>query len=139
VITKDVKSDPGVFTVHQLKERYYYEIPKTELGKEFLLVTQIARTTLGAGYGGQAVGNRVVKWERVGDRIMLRGVSYQVVADKKEPISKAVEAANNNTIIMAFNIEAIGPGDSIVIDATRLFTTEVTELSARTSTASPRI
>ena len=132
VITKDVKSDTGVFTVHQLKERYYYEIPKVELGKEFLFVSQIAKTTLGAGYGGQAAGNRVVKWERVGDRIMLRNVSYQVVADKKEPIAKAVEAANNNTIIMAFNIEAIGPNDSAVIDVTRLFTTEVTELSART-------
>lgn len=132
VITRDVKSDTGVFTVHQLKEKYYYEIPKAELGKEFLLVTQIAKTTLGAGYGGQAAGNRVVKWERVGDRIMLRNIAYQVVADKKEPIAKAVEAANNNTIIMAFNIEAIGPNDSIVIDVTRLFTTEVTELSPRT-------
>jgi hypothetical protein len=132
VITKEVKSDTGVFTVHQLKEKYYYEIPKTELGKDFLLVAQIARTTLGAGYGGQAAGNRVVKWERVGDRIMLRSVSYQVVADKNQPISKAVDAANNNTIIMAFNIEAIGPNDSAVIDVTRLFTTEVTELSPRT-------
>ncbi len=132
VITKDVKSDAGVFTVHQLKEKYFYEIPKAELGKEFLLVTQIARTTLGAGYGGQAVGNRVVKWERVGDRIMLRSVSYQVVADRSQPISRAVDAANNSTIIMAFNIEALGPNDSVVIDVSRLFTSEVTELSART-------
>ncbi len=131
VITKEVKSDPGVFTVHQLKEKYYYEIPAAELGKEFLLVSQIAKTTLGAGYGGQAAGNRVVKWERVGDRVMLRHVSYEVVADKRQPISRAVEAANNNTIIMAFNIEAIGPNDAVVIEATRLFATEVTELSAR--------
>ena len=29
----------------------------SELGKEFLWVTQIAKTTLGAGYGGQAAGN----------------------------------------------------------------------------------
>ncbi|MEP7272027.1 MAG: zinc-dependent metalloprotease [Acidobacteriota bacterium] len=132
VVTREAKSDTGLFTVHQIKEKYFYEIPKAELGKEFLLVTQIARTTNGAGYGGQAIGNRVVKWERVGDRIMLRGVSYEVVADKALPIARAVEAANNNTIIMAFNIEAIGPSDSIVIDASRLYTTEVTELSART-------
>src|SRR5439155_9216744 len=64
VITKEAKSDDGVFTVHTIKEKVYYEIPKTELGKEFLWVSQIARTTLGAGYGGQAAGNRVVKWER---------------------------------------------------------------------------
>ena len=132
VITKEAKSDTGLFTVHQIKEKYYYEIPRTELGKEYLWVSQIARTTLGAGYGGQALGSRVVKWERVGDRLMLRNVQHDVVAARNTPISRAVEAANNDTIMMAFNIEAIGQNDSIVIDVSRLFTTEVTELSART-------
>lgn len=132
VITREAKSDTGLFTVHQIKEKYYYEIPKSELGKEYLWVSQIARTTLGAGYGGQALGSRVVKWERVGDRVMLRDVEYEVVADRNKPIARAVEAANNDTIMMAFNIEALGQNDSIVIDVTRLFTTEVTELSART-------
>jgi hypothetical protein len=132
VITKDAKSDEGIFTIHTVKEKVYYEIPKGELNKEFLWVSQIARTTLGVGYGGQAAGNRVVKWERKGNRILLRNVSYEVVADPKLPVSRAVEAANNDTIIMAFNIEAFGKDESPVIDVTRLFTTEVTEFSART-------
>ena len=63
VITKDAKTKKGVFSVHQVKDKYYYEIPKSELGKEFLLVSQIQRTTNGVGYGGQALGSRVVKWE----------------------------------------------------------------------------
>jgi len=132
VITKDAKTDEGIFTVHTIKDKVYYEIPKSELNKEFLWVSQIARTTLGVGYGGQAAGNRVVKWERRGNRIFLRNVSYDVVADSKLPVSRAVQAANNDTIIMAFNIEAFGKDESAVIDVTRLFTTEVTELSART-------
>lgn len=131
VITKEAKSDPGIFKVHRLRERVYYEIPKTELGREFLWVSQIARTTLGVGYGGQALGNRVVKWERQNDRILLRSISYSVVADASQPIAKAVEAANNNAILMAFNIEALGEGEAPVIEVTRLFTTEVTEFSAR--------
>src|SRR5215217_5641883 len=132
VITKEAKSDEGVFTIHTVKEKVYYEIPKREMGKEFLWVSQIAKTTLGVGYGGQAAGNRVVKWERKGNRILLRNVNYDVVADPKLPVSRAVQASNNDTIIMAFNIEAIGKDDSAVIDVSRLFTTEVTELSART-------
>jgi hypothetical protein len=132
VITKDAKSDEGLFTVHTIKDKVYYEIPKSELGKEFLWVSQIAKTTLGVGYGGQAAGNRVVKWERKGNRILLRNVVYDVVADPKLPVARAVQASNNDTIIMAFNIEAIGKDDSAVIEATRLFTTEVTEFSART-------
>jgi Domain of unknown function (DUF5118) len=50
VITKDAKSDEGVFTVHRVKEKVYYEIPKKELEKEFLWVSQIAKTTLGVGW-----------------------------------------------------------------------------------------
>lgn len=132
VITKDAKSDEGVFTIHTIKDKIYYEIPKSEFGKEFLWVSQIARTTLGVGYGGQAAGNRVVKWERKGNRVLLRNVAYDVVADSKLPVSRAVQAANNDTVIMIFNIEAFGKDESAVIDATRLFTTEVTEFSART-------
>src|SRR4051794_31068535 len=60
VITKDAKSKQGLFTVHQVRERYYYEIAKSELGKEFLWNTQIAKTALGVGYGGGQLVNRVV-------------------------------------------------------------------------------
>ncbi|PYR58805.1 MAG: hypothetical protein DMF91_16265 [Acidobacteria bacterium] len=129
VITKDVKSDDGVFTVHRLRDRVYYEIPKEQLGKEFLWVTQIAKTTLGQGYGGQAAGNRVVKWVRRDNRILLKNVAYDIVADPKLPIAKAVDAANYDSIIMAFNVEAFGKNDSAVIDATRLFTTDIPEFS----------
>ena len=131
VITPQVKSDPGVFTVHRLKEKIYYEIPKAELGRDYLWVSQIKRTTNGVGYGGQMLGNRVVRWERHGDRVLLRSVSYNIVADPKLAIAKAVEAANNHPILMSFHIEALGKDDAPVIDVTRLFTTEVAEFSAR--------
>ena len=101
------------------------------MNKEFLWVSQIARTTVGAGQGGQAVGSRVVKWERRGNRVLLRSVSYDIVADRRQPIAQAVEAANNDTILMAFNIEALGKDDAPVIDVTRAFTTEVPEFSGR--------
>src|SRR5215475_2075861 len=41
VITKDAKTSKGLFIIHQVKDRYYYEIPKSELGKEFLWNSQI--------------------------------------------------------------------------------------------------
>ncbi len=131
VITKDAKSDEGIFTVHRLKERIYYEIPTSQLGKDFLWVQQIAKTTLGVGYGGQAAGNRVVRWERRDNRVLLRAVSYDIVADQAQPIAKAVEAANFNPIVMAFNVEAFGKDEAPVIEVTRLFTSELPELSVR--------
>ena len=131
VITDEAASDDGVFTVHRLDGKVFYEIPEAELGKGFLWVSQIARTTEGVGYGGQALGNRVVKWERRGDRILLKSVSYAIVADAEHPIARAVEAANNDTIIRAFNIEALSADGAPVIDVTTLFNREVPEFSAR--------
>src|SRR5437879_5103648 len=76
VITKDAKTSKGLFTVHQIKERYYYEIPKSELGKELLWNSQIAKTTLGAGYGGGQFADKVVRWDLKGNRVLLMDVNY---------------------------------------------------------------
>jgi uncharacterized protein DUF4953/uncharacterized protein DUF5117/uncharacterized protein DUF5118 len=132
VITKDAMSKTGVFGVHRIKDRLFYEIPRNVLGREFLWVSQIKSTTLGAGYGGQAAGNRVVRWERRGDRVFLRSVSYEITADAKTPIARAVHDANFDPIVMSFNIEALGKDDAPVIEVTRLFTTDVPEFSGRT-------
>jgi hypothetical protein len=133
VITKDAKSKKGIFTVHQVKDKFYYEIPKSELGKEFLWVAQIAKTTVGVGYGGQALGRRVVRWELgENNKVFLRNINYSVVADPKLPIAAAVNAANNDSILMAFNVAAWGKdNESAVIEVGRLFTTDVFEFSAR--------
>ena len=133
VITKDAKSKKGVFAVHQVKDKYYYEIPKSEMGKDFLWVSQIQRTTNGVGYGGQALGSRVVRWELgENNRVFLKLVNYSVVADPKLPIAQAVHDANNETILMSFPVAAWGPNnETAVIDVGRLFTTDITEFSAR--------
>src|SRR6188474_1733911 len=74
VITKEARTDEGIFKVHRINEQVFYEIPKAELGKDFLWVTQIKRTALGSGLNGQPVGSRVVRWELSGNRVLLREV-----------------------------------------------------------------
>jgi len=66
VITPAAKTTQGLFTVHQIRNRYYFEIPGSELGKDMLWISQFKSATLGAGYGGTEIGNRVVQWERRG-------------------------------------------------------------------------
>jgi hypothetical protein len=100
-------------------------------GREFLWVSQIASTTAGVGSGGQAAGNRVVRWERRDRRVLLRSVSYEIVADPNQPIARAVHNANFDTILMAFPIQTIGKKDAPVIDVSALFTTEVPEFNVR--------
>ncbi|HEX6630319.1 MAG TPA: zinc-dependent metalloprotease [Gemmatimonadaceae bacterium] len=129
VVTRDAKTRDGLFRTHLVGNRLLYEIPAAELGRDMLMVTQIAKTTLGVGYGGQAVDNRVVRWERRGNRVLLRSVSYNVVADSANPVYQAVSAANYNPILAAFNVEAYGPDSAAVIDVSRLFTQPPSEFS----------
>ncbi|MBZ5602720.1 MAG: zinc-dependent metalloprotease [Acidobacteriia bacterium] len=130
VINKDAKTKKGLFIVHQVGERFYYEIPKRELGAQLLWNTQIAKTTVGVGYGGGQVANRVVAWELHNNRVYLRDINFSVTAKADTPIAEAVRNANNDTIIMAFNVAAYHDGDP-VIDIGRLFNTDVAEISAR--------
>src|SRR5579872_355784 len=104
VINKDAKSKKGLFTVHQIGDRFYYEIPKSELGKQYLWNTQIAQTTIGVGYGGGQVTNRVD----------LRDINFSVTAKPDTPIAEAVRHANNDTIILTFNVAAYHDGDPVI-------------------------
>ncbi len=131
VVTAAARTDDGVFRVHRVNDQVYYEIPKTELGKDFLWVTQIKRTVAGAGTGGQAGGNRVVRWDLYNNRVLLKLIDYSIVADASKPIARAVADANNPAIIRAFNVAAFSPDGAPVIDVTSLFATDIAELSVR--------
>ena len=135
VITSAAKTDEGVFKVHRITtasaDTLFYEIPKAQLGKDFLWKTQIKKTTIGTGFGGQDVGNRIVRWVAKGDRILLLDIDYSIVADPANPVSVAVDDANYPAIIRTFNVAAYAPNGDPVIDVTQIFTTDVPEFSAR--------
>ncbi|HKK27737.1 MAG TPA: zinc-dependent metalloprotease [Gemmatimonadota bacterium] len=131
VVPATAERQEGVFAADRVGDTLYYEIPRDELGVPFLLVSRIARAQTGTGYGGQKLGTRVVRWTRHGDRVLLRSVSYEIVADSARPIYRAVKDATLEPVIAAFDVEAFGPDSSLVIDVTSLFTTDVPELSPR--------
>ena len=99
VITKEAKSDPGLFLVHRVDDKFYFEIPTNEFGKEFLWVTQIERTQAGFGYGGTPVGNRVVRWELRQKDVLLRDVKYTIRTDDSDSMRHSVEATSLESII----------------------------------------
>jgi hypothetical protein len=131
VITAQAKTSPGIFTVHRIGESIYYEIPKAELGKDYLWLGQLTRTTDGVGYGGQPLGEHVVRWELLNNRVLFKVIDYSVIADPASRIALGVAEANNPAIAMAFNVEAFNANGDPVIDVTRMFTTDLPEISAR--------
>jgi hypothetical protein len=132
VITAGAVTDSGVFIVHRIGEKLFYEIPQRMLGREFLLVVDLRGTIRGVRYAGEEIADRVVRWDRFGNHVLLRILSYAMRADSTLPVSRAVELSNTPPIIKSFDIAAWSPRDSnAVIDVTSLFTTDVSELNAR--------
>jgi hypothetical protein len=126
VITAEAKSDSGLFIVHWVDDKLYYEIPNEMLEREMLLVSRVARTAQNVGYGGQKTNTQTVRWQRHNNDVLFRIVSYVNVADDSLAISGAVEAANFEPIIKTFDIEAFNDDSSaVVIEATPLFSTDV--------------
>jgi hypothetical protein len=132
VVTAEAQTRAGLFKTHRIGPRLLFEIPPDQLGKDQLVVLEIAKTVLGSGYGGQAVGNRVLRWERRDNRVFLRSVSYEAQAAPNTPEYEAVQNANVNPILASFPIESVGPEGGLVIDVTRIFTAPLPELGPGT-------
>lgn len=125
VITKEAVSDSGLFIVHRLDGKFFYEIPVAKLNKEMLLVSRISRTP-SVGYGGEENNTEVIRWEQKYEKILLRTVSYVNVAADSSPIARAVRAANFEEVIRAFPIQAYTKDSSaVVIDVTDMFLSDV--------------
>ena len=134
VIPATAVPDSGVFIVYRIGEKLFYEIPQATLGREFLWVSDQRGTIRGVGYAGEEVTSRAVRWERLGNKVFLRLVSYDMVADSTLPVSRAVNLSNQAPIIVSFDVAAYSPEDSnLVIEATKLFTSDVAELNLRQS------
>jgi hypothetical protein len=132
VITKDAVTDSGVFIVHRIEDKLFYEVPRAMLGREFRLVVDRRGTIRGVGYAGEQIAARVVRWDRMGNRVLLRMVSYAMRADSTLPVSRAVSLSNTPPILKSFDVAAWSVGDSnAVVEVTSLFTTDVAELNAR--------
>ncbi|HYK10467.1 MAG TPA: zinc-dependent metalloprotease [Gemmatimonadales bacterium] len=133
VITDKATTDSGVFIIHQLGDKLFYEIPRAALEKPFLLVMRYTAAPAGTRYAGEEYADRVVRWQRRGNRILLRGVSYSVVADSTEPVSHAVRMSNFEPVLAAFDVAAYSPNadSNAVIDVSRLFTADMPEFSPR--------
>jgi hypothetical protein len=129
VITSKAVSDEGLFNVHNVEGKFYYEIPDSLFGREMLLNTRIAKTAEGIGYGGEKLRNQVVRWEKKDKKVLLRVVSFNNVANDTLPISISVRNSNFEPILSSFDIAANSKdGAGVVIEVTNLFTKDVPAL-----------
>ncbi len=132
VVTRDAKTRTGLLATHRVGDKLYFEIPSKELNREMLLVGRLARSSNDPSSGantGDEFTERVLRWERHGNRVVLRSPTYEITADTTLPVYRAVTNSNYPPIVATFNVEAYGPDSAAVIDVTRLYTTSLPEFS----------
>ena len=129
VITKKAVTDKGLFDVHKIDDKYFYEIPDTLFEREMLMVTRIAKTANGIGFGGGKQNTQVLRWQKKDKKVILRVVSHQVVAADSLPVHEAVVNSNFEPVLATFPIKAFNKDSTnTVIDVTPLFTKDVKAL-----------
>ena len=124
VITKKAVSQKGVFSVHFLDDKYYFEIPDSLLGRELLAVTRFTKVAGGARkYGGEEVNEQSLQFEKgPNQRIFMRVVTLISRADSTQTIAKAVKNSYLDPIVASFDIKALGKdSSSSVIEVTEFF------------------
>ncbi len=128
VITKDAITDKGLFNVHVVEDKHLYEIPDSLFNREMLMVSRISKTASGIGFGGGKINTQVLRWEKKPKKVLLRVVSYNVVADDSLPVHEAVVNSNFEPVLYTFDIKAFKK-DSLnpatVIDVNQLFIKDV--------------
>lgn len=121
VVPASAESQTGLFTVHRAGDRLLFEIPDGALGRDMIIMSRYARTQDGLADGGSNMApNIVVRWERRGDRILIRAMSYQKVAEEGSAVALAVANSNFPPVLHALPIAARGEGTSVV-DVTDLY------------------
>ncbi|URC14680.1 zinc-dependent metalloprotease [Flavobacterium sp. B183] len=134
VITKDAISDDGLFKVHKVDKKYYFEIPNKYLNKDMLLVSRLSKlpSNLGGGYvnAGSETNEQLIVWQRFQDKILIKSKSYNAVANDTLPISISVKANNYEPTLFAFDIVAFSKDSAnTVVDVTKFYSTDVKAIS----------
>jgi len=138
IVTDEAISDDGLFIVHKIGDKNYYEVPFELLGKDMLLVSRISKISdgLGGGYttAGSKSNEQVIHWTRLQNSIILRSISFDNVAADSLPIHLSVEANNYNPILASFKIEAVNKDSTAaLIEVTNLFLSDIPALSGLSS------
>jgi hypothetical protein len=125
IVTSKAVTSKGLFMVHKVDDKYYFEIPDSLFTREIMAVTRFSKVAGGAGvYGGELANQQVVRFEKGPDnKVFMRVVTVISVAnDSTQPIYQAVRNSNLDPIAQAFDVKSLGKDSSgVVIDVTDFF------------------
>lgn len=124
IISAKAKTKTGLFKVHKVDEKYYFEIPDSLLKREFLFTTRLSKVPNGSPrFAGELGNGIIVSFEKApNDKLFVKAVTSVAYSDSSNVISKAVRNATIDPIIMNLDLKTRSTdGKSSVIDVTDFF------------------
>lgn len=127
VITDKAKTTKGLFTVHKVEDKYYFELSPKIWARDILVINRVSKSSVESpkqfgGYAGDEINNIVIRFEKgPNNKVFLKNISYNVNPDSSKPMFKSVANSNIQPIAMAFDVKAWVPdslGGGAVIDVT---------------------
>src|SRR5215203_5150222 len=95
-VTAKAISKKGMLSIHQVGEKYYFEIPDSLLGRELLLTTWLVKVPGGSPkFGGEVMNNMTIVFSKErNNKIGVSKVTSITQSDTANVISKAVRNSN---------------------------------------------
>jgi hypothetical protein len=113
VITDKAITDEGLFKVHKVDDKFYFEIPDSLMGRDILVVNRISKAAAGMrnfffGYAGDQIGSSVIRFDKgPSNKVFLKKMSYDEMSkDSTMPMYHAVMNSNMQPIVAAFDVAA---------------------------------
>lgn len=137
VITNKAVTRKGMFTVHKVEDRYFFEIPDSVITRDILVVSRIAKSAAGGraqmiGYAGDHINDNVIRFEKgPNNRLFLKTISYMEISKDttENGMYNSVMNSNLQPISAAFDIKAfhrdsVSKKSSVVIDVTEYLSSD---------------
>ena len=107
-LTKEMTVSKGVISTFSKNNKLYFEISDDLLSKEMLVVTRLAQ--IPSGYSayinaGSKTSEQVIDFQKKNNKIYIRQLSYQNIADENDPIGLSVQENNFPPILASFEIQ----------------------------------
>ena len=121
-VTKD-----GLFKIHTIKEKIYFEIPNEVLGKDLLIVNKISSVPAQINNAGINKGmnyeNKLIRFykDEKNNKVWAKTFDPKISVNKKDNIALSVQDNYGESIIEGFEIKTYGKDSAVVVQVNNVF------------------
>ena len=117
----------GLFKIHIIKEKIYFEIPNEVLGKDLLIVNKISSVPAQINNAGINKGmnyeNKLIRFykDEKNNKVWAKTFDPKISVNKKDNIARSVQDNYVESIIEGFEIKTYGKDSAVVVQVNNVF------------------